>query len=389
VATFNVTVTDGITSGDTPSGPSTYHQTVPDLVGFPDSVTPFYGTFITDGFVFDSGRPLKAYKAGATIRDVVGLPSTFSVKSIYKPSVTDTLRVRDVLTRLYPAALASGFSVSAALHVAQAVAVLERLKAGATIGSSFKWSQGVSDQLLMSPLAVWYLGGFITDGIGLHATQSQQAIYERAISSLFGMTDLPSRLFVTQATLADGLDLTDEQVLHAIFHKELWDDIDFACSYFDIDGDVTTWAINTRTSGVTEYTNFNFNSFAKIGNKYIAASSEGLFELNGPLDVSAAIPAQVAGGFLQLGGSRFTSFTEAYLGLNTKDGAKDWLLKLTTGEGLEYVYRLQPNVGMRTTKVQFGKGLRARYFAWELCSTGADFDLDTIEFVPLVAKRRV
>jgi hypothetical protein len=36
-----------------------------------------------------------------------------------------------------------------------------------------------------------------------------------------------------------------------------------------------------------------------------------------------------------------------------------------------------------------GKGLRSRYFAFELVSTGQDFDLDTLEFIPLVADRRV
>ena len=44
---------------------------------------------------------------------------------------------------------------------------------------------------------------------------------------------------------------------------------------------------------------------------------------------------------------------------------------------------------MKTTKVNMGKGLRARYFAYELISTGQDFDLDSVEFVPLVAQRRV
>jgi hypothetical protein len=39
--------------------------------------------------------------------------------------------------------------------------------------------------------------------------------------------------------------------------------------------------------------------------------------------------------------------------------------------------------------VQVGKGLRARYFALELVTTGQDFDLDTIEVVPLLNARRV
>jgi hypothetical protein len=44
---------------------------------------------------------------------------------------------------------------------------------------------------------------------------------------------------------------------------------------------------------------------------------------------------------------------------------------------------------MRSTKVHMGKGQRARYFSFELISTGGDFDLDTLEFVPIVVQRRV
>ena len=61
---------------------------------------------------------------------------------------------------------------------------------------------------------------------------------------------------------------------------------------------------------------------------------------------------------------------------------------METGDGKTYTYAV---VGkdMQTTKVHMGKGLRARYFAFELISTGQDFDLDDIEFMPLVAQRRV
>jgi hypothetical protein len=44
---------------------------------------------------------------------------------------------------------------------------------------------------------------------------------------------------------------------------------------------------------------------------------------------------------------------------------------------------------MRSTKFHMGKGQRSRYFAFELISAGQDFDLDTLEFVPLVVQRRV
>ena len=81
----------------------------------------------------------------------------------------------------------------------------------------------------------------------------------------------------------------------------------------------------------------------------------------------------------------FRSFKAAYLGMR---GNGDVILKLDTGDGKTYTYQTVIQ-DMQSTKVRLGKGLRARYFSFELISTGQDFDLDTVEFIPLVAQRRV
>ena len=76
----------------------------------------------------------------------------------------------------------------------------------------------------------------------------------------------------------------------------------------------------------------------------------------------------------------------AYLGMR---GEGEAILRLLTGDGRRYDYLVKTQ-NMRTTKVNMGKGLRARYFAFELeIIDGHDFDLDAIEFVPIVTQRRV
>ena len=87
----------------------------------------------------------------------------------------------------------------------------------------------------------------------------------------------------------------------------------------------------------------------------------------------------------QVAGSHFTSFKAAYIGVR---GAGDYLLKLVSGEGQEYIYRLTAQ-SMKSARVNFGKGLRSRYFSYELQNIDQDFDLDTIEFLPIGANRRV
>jgi len=61
---------------------------------------------------------------------------------------------------------------------------------------------------------------------------------------------------------------------------------------------------------------------------------------------------------------------------------------LQTGDGRQYTYAVQPRY-METARVNMGKGLRARYFSWTLTTVSVDYDLHSIEFVPLVAQRRI
>ena len=149
-----------------------------------------------------------------------------------------------------------------------------------------------------------------------------------------------------------------------------------------------TWAINTRTGAITQYQNFNFNSFAQMGTTVLAADGSGLWELAGALDDTTMVVADIKSGLMELGGAHFTSFKSAYLGLRIVDTAADVMLTLVTGDGVEYVYAVQPR-DMHTSRVNLGKGLRSRWFSWELMIPGYDFDFSSIEFIPITTQRRV
>jgi hypothetical protein len=74
--------------------------------------------------------------------------------------------------------------------------------------------------------------------------------------------------------------------------------------------------------------------------------------------------------------------------MRIEDNSRDVLLKLVTGDGIEYIYEVRP-LDMRTKRVNLGKGLRSRWFSWELIVPGYDFDFSAIEFIPITTQRRV
>lgn len=153
----------------------------------------------------------------------------------------------------------------------------------------------------------------------------------------------------------------------------------------------TTWVVHPEIPAATTYNNFTFNSFATIGSRVFAANASGLYELTGDTDAGANIEAAVRTGLMELGATLLKQVTRAYLGY-TSDG-RLVLKTITTdgGEKTERWYELEETAGApREARVKFGKGVKARYWQFEVRNAdGANFHIDQLQLLPLALSRRV
>ena len=187
--------------------------------------------------------------------------------------------------------------------------------------------------------------------------------------------------------IVGNIQLSPEQLVQMIYRGDpLLDEVVITALYISPAGTTTTWVVNTRTNAVTEYANYNFRSFAQMGNRYIAAGPEGLYELDGDTDDGELIISRLMGGYLQLNEKKMFGIKSAYVAIR---GGGRFYLKLISGDGREYIYELKAQPNLMTTKVKVGKGIRTTYMAYELITEGQDFDLDSIEFLPMTSGRRV
>jgi hypothetical protein len=166
----------------------------------------------------------------------------------------------------------------------------------------------------------------------------------------------------------------------------LLDGVVITALYISPSGTTTSWAVNTRTNAVTEYLNYNFRSFARMNDRYIAAGSAGLYELVGDTDDGTLIISELMSGYFQFNEKKLFGIKGAYVAIR---GGGRFYLKLIAGDGREYVYELKAQPGLMTTKVRIGKGIRTTYMAFDLVTEGQDFDLDSLEFIPMTSGRRV
>lgn len=336
--------------------------------------------------VSDSLR--SSYRAGLLISELIKLHDQCAPSARFKETLHELLTVHPRVFNALKVLVADGLTITEALSVTLAVLVAEHLHLNDVLASTAHLKLSVAERVNITSKLLWFLGGFISEHISVHEAVAPLWRWAGVITENLTVHESFSPRLLVRVALAEHIDLDDETALRAIYHATLSDFFEFSVAFVDPGGGITTWAINTRTSAITEYQNFAFNSFAQMGNHFLGASQSGLYVLDGALDDATSVVARIKSGSAQFSGSRFTSFEAIYLGCRVSDSGRDWVLKLHAGDGREYVYAFRP-LNRRTTKIFVGKGLRARYFGWELITAGENFDFDGIEFVPISAKRRV
>ena len=155
----------------------------------------------------------------------------------------------------------------------------------------------------------------------------------------------------------------------------------------DADNGLSVWVMNMETSGATRYENYNFNSFAKIGETYYGANDAGLFELAGDSDNGANVEAEINFGKLRFGTSARKSMRYCYIGTSSNG---QMILKVEA-DGETYYYELRDHDELQEMqRFEMGRGLRAVYYDFTLKNCdGSAFDLASIEFTPIPLTRRL
>lgn len=327
----------------------------------------------------------------ALLSQRIGISGALSAQAVYGLAVAEATTVRDILLSATQVHLVDALVGADTLDVVATVTLLDRLMLSGTMDVTAYFNLSLADRIKLTGAVKGYLGVDMVEQIDLADALDLLWRFRESVAEGVVLTDDLTRFVLATVDHLERIDVSGELLAQAIYIEDLITRIAVTVGRAKLSGSATAWAINTRSNNVTEYKNWNFNSFAKLGNLYIAANDQGVFQLAGDTDAGAPIQTTVRSAMFQPGGSRLTALKCAYIGAMVTKGTRDVervFLKLITDDDLERVYRAMP-LNRRTSRVNFGKGLRSRYYAWELTTTDVDFDLDTVEFIPVQAKRRV
>jgi len=282
---------------------------------------------------------------------------------------------------------AYGVVVSVAIDVSAtaAQAVHQAIEELVTISSGMNTRQ---DAVATDTFAASSMSGYAghiaaTDGVGFLGTAEAMAELRGGVAEAITFHGALTLDVVLYVAVSEDVALADIPTPTLLFQAIVQDHVQFKA--FFASPAYTTWAMNTRNAAVTQYANFNFNSFAKMGERYIGANDQGLYWLDGDDDAGRAVNSRITTGVIQPNGNKLSGVQYAYLGMR---GDGSFVVTVTDEAGGSYNYTLTGS-SMETARVAFGRGFKTRYFTFSLESQGQDFDLDSVEFITTEMARKV
>lgn len=354
-----------------------------------------YGHILTNVLGVSTPTFNYSYLPGSAIVDRLELHDALSLEAIYTQTLAEIFGLHGSFARALQMTLTSNVGLHLAQTLARGVVVAQKLGLHPVLLPNGITGVGLAEALNVHAALFTYFGRSLLATVGVHDALAPLAQFGKALTATVGVHPALTASGLFLRVIDEDLDIEDADILQMLYQGDpLVDGLSFSIAIVDPGGGWTTWAINTRTSAVTEYQNWQFNSYVQIGNEYYGANQNGLWLLNNQTDNGANIETDVASGLIDIGGGHYTQLDGVYIGMRVSDNAREFILKLNVPDDINanqtitYVYTFRP-FNMRSTRISIGKGFRHRYFQWELVSPGPDFDLDTIEFIPLISKRRV
>lgn len=158
-----------------------------------------------------------------------------------------------------------------------------------------------------------------------------------------------------------------------------------------IDNASESWiafAMNSLHHAVTEYDQYQFNSFARLGDRVLAASDSGLFELAGDDDEGSDIEASAKTGRYNFGSPLRKVATDVY-GAYDCDNDMDFRV---FHRGSTYSYRMPKKGvdGVVMHKANLGQGLRDNFHQYGFANrAGTNFNISGFTVLVDVLSSRV
>ena len=225
----------------------------------------------------------------------------------------------------------------------------------------------------------------IAEIITLTDSLDDKGILANLIIELINVDDISASNRALYASLVDALIISEDSSTTAEFSALLEDIVRFIVTTGK-NTDFIAYLLATETSAVSTYTNYNFTGTAILDNQLLMINENGLYKQEGATDLTEEITARIQTAAMDWGTSYRKRCLHVYIGLVSDGGM---ILKVSPdGRQTAYYEIKRQTDNLQTQRITLGKGLSGKYWQFELI-TESDFDLESLDFMPVMLSRRI
>ena len=193
-------------------------------------------------------------------------------------------------------------------------------------------------------------------------------------------------VFIRRSDLLDTIEVVEDLDALGIYNMLLSDQISLEVFLLD-KGSIVAYVLNPRLKGMTTYSNWNFNSYTRTGNKTYATNDTGVYEITGPDDEGDYIDSYMRFAQMSFGTTEMKALEQAYISMG---GNGNIVLTIEDQYGTKVYYDFAVRDNLHMNRIKLPRGLISKYFTFELMdSESTEFDLDSLELQPIQLSRKL
>lgn len=228
----------------------------------------------------------------------------------------------------------------------------------------------------------------LVEDITLDDALLKQWLFGAKVLDGLRLSSMPKMNSRVRVLVSDGSTFSSNMSAYQVIKQSIVEGMKVFIGFREDDEEYTGFVMNTENFAVSTYDNFSFNAITVWNGSLYASNGAGIFRLeDSPDDAGETIAATIQTGLMDFGSPNMKRVTEAFVGIRA-DGTM--ILKTGTVDGIARSYTLRPSADdVAGVRAKLAKGVKSRYWQFTLeNSAGSDFDLDTIEFFPVMLARR-
>lgn len=349
------------------------------------------------GIFYDEALDVIGMETADTVKLVALLREAFQIRSA-AASTSDATRAltnrlgfsavpQAVLRLLVAEGIA--FDDTSTVTLGRLLAVIDAMTVSGACASAADAVSMIVESLTFAAAAELVNRERLQDGIALDDAVAQlYTAFERIIEDVLVASTAESQLRLMVA-LSETVGIDASMTSQAQAIAALRSGVGLSMTLSVDSGVYAATVMNMGTKQSSEYQNYPFNSFARVGDRYYGMTTDGIRLLEGEDDAGEQINWRIRLARTNMGSLNQKRMRSAYLGY-AADGDLRFKVIVLNPENNEleaHAYRLlaQPASSAREARIKIGQGLMSVYWGFELEAIDATaFELDLLALEPLV-----